>query len=99
MDPCRVDRPSNSPASEYISPRNSLTRDALALARRIVGNLNRKKNIDLVCREPVDPLYDAKDIYGLLPTDIRQPFDVREIIARISSHGSQPSTEVFERPV
>jgi 3-methylcrotonyl-CoA carboxylase beta subunit len=56
---------------------------ALALARQAVGSLNRKKNIELQLREPAAPLYDSKEIYGVIPADSRKPFDVREIIARI----------------
>ena len=56
---------------------------ALALARQAVGSLNRKKNIELQLRDPVAPLYDAKEIYGVIPADSRKPYDVREIIARI----------------
>ncbi|MEY3408696.1 MAG: hypothetical protein RIS02_423 [Pseudomonadota bacterium] len=56
---------------------------ALALARQAVGSLNRKKNIDVQLREPVAPLYESKEIYGVIPADSRKPFDVREIIARI----------------
>lgn len=56
---------------------------ALSLARQAVGSLNRKKNIDVQLREPVAPLYDSKEIYGVIPADSRKPFDVREIIARI----------------
>jgi 3-methylcrotonyl-CoA carboxylase beta subunit len=56
---------------------------ALALARQAVGSLNRKKNIELQLREPAAPLFDAKEIYGVIPADSRKPYDVREIIARI----------------
>ena len=56
---------------------------ALALARQAVGALNRKKTIALQLREPAAPLYDSKEIYGVIPADSRKPFDVREIIARI----------------
>jgi len=56
---------------------------ALALARRSVGSLNRQKHIEVQLREPVAPLYDTKEIYGLIPADNRKPYDVREIIARI----------------
>ena len=56
---------------------------ALALARQAVGSLNRKKNIELQLRDPVAPLFDAKEIYGVIPADSRKPYDVREIIARI----------------
>ena len=56
---------------------------ALALARRSVGSLNRQKHIEVQLREPAAPLYDAKEIYGVIPADSRKPYDVREIIARI----------------
>ena len=56
---------------------------ALALARQSVGHLNRRKTVDVVLREPRPPRFDGKELYGVIPTDTRQPFDVHEIIARI----------------
>jgi 3-methylcrotonyl-CoA carboxylase beta subunit len=56
---------------------------ALTLVRRIVSSLNIKKNISLEVREPRDPLYPADEIYGLIPSDARKPYDVREVIARM----------------
>jgi 3-methylcrotonyl-CoA carboxylase beta subunit len=56
---------------------------ALALARRIVGHLNQAKRPALELRAPRDVQLDPQELYGLVPRDIRQPFDVREIIARI----------------
>ena len=56
---------------------------ALELARRAVGHLNRVKDVRLDVRESVDPLFDADDIYGIIPKDRRMPFDVREVIGRI----------------
>ncbi|HEY0834140.1 MAG TPA: carboxyl transferase domain-containing protein [Azospirillum sp.] len=56
---------------------------ALATARRIVGNLNRRKAVGLDIREPEAPLYDARELYGIIPADPRKPFDVREVIARV----------------
>ena len=56
---------------------------ALAIARRIVRNLNRRKNVSLDLRNPVPPIYAADEIYGVIPSDLRQPYDVREVIARI----------------
>lgn len=55
---------------------------ALAIMRRIVGNLNRTNpaSAPFPSREP---LYNADELYGVIPADTRQPFDVREIIARI----------------
>lgn len=56
---------------------------ALQLARQSVGRLNRVKNVTLDVAESVPPLYDASEIYGVIPRDIRQPYDVREVIARV----------------
>ena len=56
---------------------------ALALARRIVGGLNRPKRLDLEVAEPREPDLDPADIYGIVPTDPREPFEMRELIARI----------------
>jgi len=56
---------------------------ALGIARRIVGNLNRVKHPEMDIRPVREPLYPAEDLYGIIPTDTRKPYDVREIIARI----------------
>jgi 3-methylcrotonyl-CoA carboxylase beta subunit len=56
---------------------------ALSLVRRIVANLNFRKNVSLETREPVEPLYPPEEIYGVIPADPRKPYDVREILARI----------------
>ncbi|MCL9682537.1 carboxyl transferase domain-containing protein [Legionella maioricensis] len=56
---------------------------ALHLARVAVSNLNRKKIDPLHRIETVEPLYDSKELNGIIPTDLRKPFDIREIIARI----------------
>jgi 3-methylcrotonyl-CoA carboxylase beta subunit len=56
---------------------------ALQLARSSVSRLNRVKPQQLDTQDSVEPLYNSKEIYGILPQDMRQPFDVREIIARI----------------
>ena len=56
---------------------------ALAIARRIVGHLNRRKEVTLDVAEPRDPLYDVQELYGIVPQDLRKPYDVREVIARV----------------
>ena len=56
---------------------------ALQLARDAIARLNRTKVSQLNVQAPVDPAYDSEDIYGIIPKDTRQPYDVREIIARI----------------
>ncbi len=55
---------------------------AVAIARRIVGNLNGVKRPDLAIDEPRDPLYASDELYGVVPSDTKKPYDVREIIAR-----------------
>jgi len=56
---------------------------ALGMARRIVANLNRVKRTDLDLREPREPLYSADELYGIVPSDPRVPYDVRDVIARV----------------
>ncbi|HWB49180.1 MAG TPA: carboxyl transferase domain-containing protein [Stellaceae bacterium] len=58
-------------------------RHALGIARRIVGNLNRVKKIGLELHEPHEPLYPAEELYGVIPSDTRRPYDVHEVIARL----------------
>jgi 3-methylcrotonyl-CoA carboxylase beta subunit len=56
---------------------------ALAIARRIVANLNTVKRVDIPLIASRDPLHDAVELQGLVPTDLKKQYDVREIIARI----------------
>ena len=56
---------------------------AISIARTIVANLNRPKNVTLALREPVEPLYPAGELHGVIPEDKRKPYDVREAVARI----------------
>ena len=56
---------------------------ALALAREAVSRLNVKKVYSGALQAPAAPKYAAEELYGVIPTDTRKPFDVREIIARI----------------
>ena len=56
---------------------------ALAIARGIVGNLNTVKRPPLDLADAATPLYPAEDLYGLVSADLRQPFDIREVIARL----------------
>lgn len=57
--------------------------EALQLTRNIVENLNVKKGQSLERAEVKKPLFEASEIYGIVPKDSRHPFDVREIIARL----------------
>jgi 3-methylcrotonyl-CoA carboxylase beta subunit len=56
---------------------------ALQIGRRIVGNLNWRKQVALDVAPAEAPLYDPEEIYGVIPADTRKPYDVREIIARL----------------
>jgi 3-methylcrotonyl-CoA carboxylase beta subunit len=56
---------------------------ALAIARDIVATLNRKRALPVAIRTPGEPRYPVEDIYGIIPSDSRRPFDIREVIARI----------------
>jgi 3-methylcrotonyl-CoA carboxylase beta subunit len=56
---------------------------ALKLARRAVSRLNRVKPRGLDLAAAKEPLYDPRDLYGIVPHDARQPFEVREVIARV----------------
>ena len=56
---------------------------ALAICRDIVANLHRRKQAPWDVSDPKPPLYDPEEIYGLVPPDLRQHFDTREIIARL----------------
>jgi acetyl-CoA carboxylase carboxyltransferase component len=56
---------------------------ALELAREAIAHLNRPAPFSLERTLPEEPLYDPREIAGILPTDLRQPFEVREIIARL----------------
>lgn len=56
---------------------------ALHLARVAVSHLNRQKPIHLQQRLSTEPAYDVQELIGLIPTDMRKPFDIREVIARV----------------
>lgn len=56
---------------------------AIAITRRIIGNLNYQKKGSVVMREPREPLHSIEELYGIIPADPRYPFEVREIISRI----------------
>ncbi len=57
--------------------------DAIARVREIVSRLNTVKSLPGDLAAPEEPLYPAEEIYGVLPADLRRPYEVREILARI----------------
>jgi len=56
---------------------------ALKIARDIVATFNNKKNKDIDLVQSKEPNYDLKSIYGVIPSSLSIPYDVREVIARI----------------
>ncbi len=56
---------------------------ALGITRRIVAGLNREKRVTLGAVPPREPLHAGDELYGIVPADTREPYDVRELIARI----------------
>jgi acetyl-CoA carboxylase carboxyltransferase component len=57
---------------------------ALHLCRTVVSTLTGGKALPLDLTTPEEPLYDPKEIYGVVNADMRKPYDVREIIARLA---------------
>ncbi len=69
-----------SGVSDYLADND---RHAIAIVRELVRNLPDPEKARLSMRDPVPPLYDPKEIYGIVSRDLRTPYDVREVIARI----------------
>jgi 3-methylcrotonyl-CoA carboxylase beta subunit len=58
-------------------------RHALSLVRRIVANSNYGKRVDIRLAAPRDPAFDPRELDGVVPTDLRKQYDIREVIARL----------------
>ena len=56
---------------------------ALTIVRDILSTCPPDRTPDLNLRDPRPPRFDADELYGLIPTDVRAPYDVREVIARL----------------
>jgi acetyl-CoA carboxylase carboxyltransferase component len=56
---------------------------ALEIARNIVETLDPAKKFQLDVSAPEDPYYDPEEMYGIVPQDLRKPFNIKEIIARL----------------
>ncbi|WP_299927451.1 carboxyl transferase domain-containing protein [uncultured Pelagimonas sp.] len=69
-----------SGVADYLAEDDS---HALALARRAVGNLGPVKGALVNLQSPEDPAYDPDEILGVVPGDLRTPYDIREVIARM----------------
>ena len=69
-----------SGVSDYIAEDDT---DAIVQIRKIVKNLPRKEKTKLSMMDPDPPLYDPKELYGIVSPDLSKSFDIREVIARI----------------
>jgi len=58
-------------------------RHALALCRSIIANLNTRPSEGVVRRKPTEPRYDAAELDGIVPVDLKKQYDVREVIVRL----------------
>ncbi|MCZ6404904.1 methylcrotonoyl-CoA carboxylase, partial [Vibrio parahaemolyticus] len=56
---------------------------ALELARQAVSQINHLKPVQLKQKTPQEPRFPARELYGIVGTDLKKPFDVKEVIARI----------------
>ena len=56
---------------------------ALLLVRDIVASLNSVKSVDIDIQAPRPPKLDPEDLNGIIPEDVRSPYDVREVIGRV----------------
>lgn len=57
--------------------------EAIAIARDIVAQFKRQQKTPIEWQAPEDPYYDPSELYGILPQDIKQQFDMKEVIARL----------------
>ncbi|QUM71262.1 carboxyl transferase domain-containing protein [Sphingopyxis granuli] len=56
---------------------------ALTIVRDIVSTFGVEQGFEVAMKDPRPPKYDAEDLYGIIPQDVRAPYDVHEVIARI----------------
>lgn len=56
---------------------------ALGITRTIITHINKQKHQPWDVKKPIEPLYPKEELYGVIPTDARKPFDIREVIARV----------------
>ena len=56
---------------------------ALGIARRIISHINRDKRPNVAIQPVREPIYDPSELQGVIPNDVRKPYDVREVIARL----------------
>ena len=69
-----------SGVSDYLAENEA---QALLRVREIVSKLNSKRTMHAAVREVHPPKYDSAELYGIIPPDLKTPYDVREVIARL----------------
>ena len=72
-------------------------RHALEICRRLVANLNTRKSIELALIEPREPAFDAEELAGIVPLDLKKQYDVREVIARLVEYPLEKAGEAYAR--
>ena len=72
---CRI-----SGVSDYYAQNDN---HALEIARNIVETLDPPNKFRLDMKEPEDPHYDPQELYGIVPKDVRKPYNIKEVIARL----------------
>jgi 3-methylcrotonyl-CoA carboxylase beta subunit len=71
---------SESGVSDYLADDDAMACDII---REIVSMLPTQKKADYPRRAPADPLYDPREIWGVVPPKLSTPYDIREVIARL----------------
>jgi len=56
---------------------------ALTIVRNIVATLQPDAGAGIQLRAPREPAYDPEELYGIIPEDVRAPYDVHDVIARV----------------
>ena len=56
---------------------------AISIARQCIANINWQKPEQLACKPSIEPRYPIEEIAGIVPSDLKTPYDVRDVIARI----------------
>ena len=69
-----------SGVSDYIAEDDA---EAIQTIRNIVASLPEAEKSRLTMKEPKPPIYDPRELYGIVSPDLSKPFDIREVIARI----------------
>jgi 3-methylcrotonyl-CoA carboxylase beta subunit len=65
---------------DHVAPNDE---QALLLLRQIVGTLAPARRADIALQPPRPPKFDAAELYGIVPRDVRAPYDAREVISRV----------------